>query len=157
MTTLPQRVVFVNVLKHTESKGKINIELDIPEWQSKFPIVLYGADETAISMLAVGDAKWVELKATKLKGDKDGTAPWDYFWDYFWDAPKPADKEAPAPASAPRDFGAEAVKRDQNIQKAVALKAAVDWECGHPQSPNKHNVDTTLELANRFLTWLEEV
>ena len=82
MTTdkLPTRTVSAEVVGHKMHNGKPITELEIPEWNSKYPTVIYGVSEQHQTQLPMGETVVVMLKADRIKDGTDGSKPWHFFW-----------------------------------------------------------------------------
>lgn len=98
------RVVQATVQGHELWNGKPLTKLDVPAWGSKYPISLYGTTPEQQEILPKGETLWVELEADKLKDERDGSKPWDFYWSFVR---KLSDEEAalvkPAGAASKQD------------------------------------------------------
>ena len=144
MTTdnLPTRTVSAEVVGHKMHNGKPITELDIPEWNSKYPTVIYGVSEQHQTQLPMGETVVVMLKADRVRDGTDGSKPWHFFWSILSiggevPAPKQQQPEQPRLSEEPQGWSEDEkaaiplsprrIDTDTAIRRAVALKAAVDY------------------------------
>ena len=176
----PRRTVTATVVgQGTYSNGKPKTDLDIPEWQSKFPFPC-GTTPALQARMPVGATMRVALHADRLKEDvpeEYSPKPWDFFWSIVDLDPDQTIPELPPTAVTPtgtapeqeQDLGwddlpverpvpaarsgyeASQAAKDRSIQRQVALKAAVDFCVGH-----NSNDDAVIPIAQTFFDWLAE-
>ena len=111
------QVVEAKVLGVEDHRGKPMGKLDVPAWQSQYPVNLYNLNPEADNFLSNhrGHTVVVELKADSQKRDSDGSKPWMYFWSFVRDAEgespqqgfgaPPANGAAPSNGSRPAPAG----------------------------------------------------
>ena len=105
-------IVEAEVAGHSVYNGKPTTQLNIPAWRGKFPTTLYNVEPEIQDVLPIGETVAVELVADKLKDDKAGDKPWDYFWSFVRRADlsevtaqpqaRPQGGGAPGPDAVPR-------------------------------------------------------
>ena len=166
MTTdnLPTRTVSAEVVGHKMHNGKPITELDIPEWNSKYPTVIYGVSEQHQTQLPMGETVVVMLKADRVRDGTDGSKPWHFFWSILSIGGEvPAPKQQPEPeqprlSEEPQGWSEDEkaaiplsprrIDTDTAIRRAVALKAAVDFET------DDATIAVVIETAEAFDRWL---
>ena len=157
--TKPRRTVTVTVFVHEVHNGKPLTKLDIPEWQSQYPLTLYGTTPEQQALLPMSKTLRIVIQCDRQKDNTDGSKPWNFFWSFVEVAgysgeeePPPESKPAPQVAqnSAPRSDGPAPRGRDQGAQihRSVALQQAVLYS-GNALSPAE-----VCENAEVFFAWL---
>ena len=150
-----QRTVKALVTGHELWNGKPCTKLDIEEWESSYPFPLYNIKPEHQDLLPVGQTLMVTLEFQSQKKGTDGDKPWHYFLGFVSVAgpepydvgflgepepePEPVDdlfpERAPPPGTGYRDTQAD-------IRRAVALKAAVEYESSDPGGKREDVADT---------------
>ena len=167
MTTdkLPTRTVSAEVVGHSSHNGKPITQLNIPEWNSKYPTTIYGVSEQHQTQLPMGETVVVMLKADRVRDGTDGSKPWHFFWSILsigGEVPAPKQQqpepEQPRLSEEPQGWSEDekaAVShswgqsdRDTAIRRAVALKAAVDFET------DDATIAVVMQTAEAFDRWL---
>ena len=154
--TKPQRTVTVTVAGHEVHNGKPLTKLDIPEWESQYPLSLYGTTPEQQALMPIGQTLRVVLQCDRKKDQSDGSKPWNFFWSFVRVA-GPGDEgeeEPPPPPAEQRQSQPDkpAVKyrdKDAQIHRSVALQQAVIYCGGGIVSPAE-----VCETADVFFAWL---
>ena len=160
----PRRTVDVTVAGHEIHNGKPTTKLEIPAWESRYPITLYGTTPEQQALLPMGTTLRVVLQADRLMDGKDNSKPYNFFWSFVRVAT--ADDEAPSappqggstPASAAPTQGTMQ-QRDptrQSIERQTALKAAVEYYGAYTDGMQLATPGMVVDTAQVFFGWLSE-
>lgn len=113
----------------------VKLSLDIPEFQTKYPVIVKTDAETALAA-PVGMTLSMQLNRENLKANADGGKPWQFYYGLHkigepqWTqepAPAPATQEqAASPGSTERPAYVSDRERNDSIIRQVAVKAATD-------------------------------
>ena len=128
----PRRAVTATVAGHEVHNGKPLTKLDIPEWESQYPLSLYGTTPEQQAQMPIGQTLRILLQCDRQKDNSDGSKPWMFFWSFVSivgpdDEPPPPDSEPEPPAGGRASQPSKPAVRDQGyeIHLSVSLQQAV--------------------------------
>lgn len=128
----PQKTVRATVVSKAEVEDGWKIELEIPEFRSKFSTFCTRVKPELIALLKPGQEASLVLEQQRLKQGKDGTYLSDYFWGLVGIAPPGGDESGPEEGVIlVRGFGKEEGRLAEppgtrtSIEAQTALKEAV--------------------------------
>ena len=130
-----QRItVEATVAGHEMFNGNLVTKLDIPSFQSKYPIGLYGLSDEQREELDIGKTYVIVLERGNIKKNRDGSPKsgsqhFDFHWNYVGYG-NPSDVRTAQPASRPAATGQPAAARTDatgaSIERQVAAKCAAE-------------------------------
>jgi len=150
--SIPERmIVSATVKSRGEEAEGFKLELDIPQFRSKFPTTVTRVPESVAKILTPRPEPYnVVLLRENLKKDKTGTQPYDYYWGLEGLA-TPAETAAKAKEPDPLD------ERDHRIMRSTALAQAVSFGAYLPENQLTYlTVEDVLHIAGVFYAWLRD-
>jgi len=158
--TTGEKLTFNCVVKSkAEEADGYKLELDIAQFRTKFPTVIYRIDPETADTLEIGNSYQLVLERQNPKrnqdgSDKDPSKLYNWWWGLDSVASGPVSQVLPPEPQVGTQKPLAIDATGMSIQRQVALKAAVEW-CGlQLQSGVEVKTVTILQVAavfNQFL------
>ncbi len=154
---IPERIIVSATVKSrgeeigTEGSKGFALELEIPQFKSKYPTKVTRVPEAVAKLLTPRTEPYsVVLLREHLKKDKTGTQPYDYYWGVEGLA-TPEEKAVAVAKPDPLD------ERDHRIMRSTALAQAVAYLHEASEGPGiTVGPAVVLEVAAEFYVWLRD-
>ena len=151
MSVAERMIVSATVKARAEEEDGWKLELDVPQFRSKYPTKVDRVPEAVAKLLPPRAEPYsLVLVRQKLIGKNSGDLPWHYYWGLEGLA-TPAETVAKAMEPDPLD------EREHRIMRSTALAQAVAYAAMYPHILGQEwSADGILLVANGFYAWLRD-
>ena len=154
--TTGEKLTFNCVVKSkAEEADGYKLELDIAQFRTKFPTVIYRIDPETADTLEIGNSYQLVLERQNPKrnqdgSDKDPSKLYNWWWGLDSVASGPVSQVFPPEPQVGTQKPLAIDATGMSIQRQVALKAAVEW-CNTKEEAVTKDVVRVAAVFNQFL------